>query len=281
MSNYVSGELPNVSILTAAHEPDPQYLLDAYDALDSQGVDWQWVLQIDGDTTRQIPREIIADNRVDIAMNGEHLGVATTRNIGLLRCDYELAQNLDADDVLYPNAIHDLANAIRPEGVAFAFGESHHFFADPGRNTEHWQPAPWEPGTIKAGTIPRQWNETGRHHVSLSATLWKTIYIHAYGGWGALRGMQDVYLMLAVSEDYDGAYVGKPVLRSRIHDSQNTNKDALLGEREQRHRALVASRLHATRILRGMVDADNLDDPSYFDPHTQNRKPLPNKITLL
>ena len=256
---------PGVSVLTAALRPDPAFLWQAYASLREQaGVDWEWVLQLDGpdDDLRELPAGILADPAVHVRANGERLGVAATRNLALLRCRYELVQNLDADDLLAPDALACLSCALEQEGVAFAFGCSH-LFTEQG-TVEHWQPAPWPPGVLEPGVVGSRWLATGRHHVSLNGTMWKRIYVEAYGGWGALRGMQDVHLALAVSEDHAVAYVDRPTVFSRVHTGQNTRQEWLTGERETRHREWCARRILAARRLK-----DGAKDPSpvgYLDP---------------
>jgi hypothetical protein len=87
---------------------------------------------------------------------------------------------LDVNDTFYPTVLPLLAEAVSSEGVAFAFGESHLTYAD--STQKHWQPAPWPEGLVEAGVIPDLWLATGHHHVSLSATMWKAVYLHANGG---------------------------------------------------------------------------------------------------
>lgn len=263
---------PQVSVLTAAYEPDEAHLLDAYRSLDEQDVDWQWVIQVDGPAAaiEAIPRDIQADERVAVAANGERLGVAATRNLGLLRCDYELIQNLDADDMFYPGAIRGLAETITTKGVAFAFGESHLLYPD--GTSQHWQPAPWGSGIIEPRVITDTWLATGRHHVSLSATLWKTAYIHAHGGWGALRGMQDVYMMLAIADESQAAYVATPTTKYRVHEKQATAQPELRGVREVQHRQLIAARIAARRMLNGSFVSM---PPAYVQPNDQKSVALP------
>jgi hypothetical protein len=77
---------PTVSVLTAARTPEPAFLLDAYASLRVQsGVGWEWLIQLDGEMGHELPPEIVADHRVQVAANGRHLGTAATRNRALLR----------------------------------------------------------------------------------------------------------------------------------------------------------------------------------------------------
>ena len=255
--------MKNVSVLTAAHAPNPEYLLESYASLNNQKVNWQWMIQVDGTTTTAdaIPAEIQKDPRVDIGVNGEHLGVSATRNLGLLTCKYEFVQNLDSDDVLLPDALEVLADALSEDGVGFAFGKTYNRRQD--GSLFHWQPAPYNYGFIKPGKIAETWVRTGKHHVTLAATMWRKTLLHAYGGWGAMKGREDLYLLLGVSPKHAAAYVDAFTLHYREHAGQSTKQSSLQGENDAKYQALCAYRLLAQRSLAG--EALTSEDYFYID----------------
>jgi hypothetical protein len=61
---------PEVSVITAVKEINPEYLIDAYESLNEQQVSWEWLLQADG-TEVDIPPNIIRDRRVILQINNE------------------------------------------------------------------------------------------------------------------------------------------------------------------------------------------------------------------
>jgi glycosyltransferase involved in cell wall biosynthesis len=264
----------SVSVLTAAYNPNPNYLLEAYESLKKQNVAWQWVIQVDStnEDIAAVPLEIIEDSRVVVRANGDHLGEAATRNLGLLVCEHDLIQNLDSDDILLPGALRMLTEALStyPE-AAFAFGKTKNLRLD--GSLLHWQPAPYDYGLIEPGQIARTWMKTGRHHVTMAATMWRRSILHAFGGWGALAGREDLYLMLPVSVDNPVVYVDTFTLHYREHLAQTTRKPGLQGVHDASHQALCAYRLLARRVLTGEVL--NLQDYYYIDEHSQEKIMLP------
>lgn len=258
--------MANVSVLTAVYNPNPSFLKESYEALLQQDISWQWVLQVDGEpaSISNIPAHVKCDSRVDVRANGERLGVAATRNLGLLACEHEYVQNLDGDDVLQPNALPLLAAAIGQESVGFAFGRTLNRKQD--GTLSQWQPAPYDFGLIEPGVIGKRWAETGKHHVTLAATMWRKTLLHAHGGWAAVRGREDLSLLLAVSAHHKAAYVDAVTLHYREHPEQSTKSPFLQGNRSSEHQALCAYRLLAQRQVAG--EELTIDDFYYVDEGT-------------
>lgn len=249
---HVTTKSPEVSVVTAMFQPNPEFLAEAHRSLCDQSPAWEWIIQCDEAHVPKgrIPSQIISDSRVEIAANGEHLGAAATRNLALMRCSTSFIQNLDADDVLYPDGMRLLLTALEEQpDAAIAFGQAILDFGD--ASLEHWQPAPWAPGLLAAGTIPDQWLATGRHHVSLASAMWRSIYLHAHGGWAAMKTMEDVSLLLAVTDLHAAVYIGHPIYKYRVHGAQTTSPTAHHIRRAQWNRAQSAARVLAARRLRG------------------------------
>src|SRR5436190_15092148 len=100
--------MPVLSVLTAAHGPRSDYLVEAGESLAVQrvpaGWDVEWIVQEDGPA----PALAGAVARFPFARyqaHGEQLAAATTRNLGLTRAAGDLVHVLDSDDVLLPGAL--------------------------------------------------------------------------------------------------------------------------------------------------------------------------------
>src|ERR1039458_5787847 len=114
-----------ISVITPTHKPEAPYLEEAYEGLCAQDVNWEWVLQFDGERW-DMPSYLLGDDRVRLECNGKHLGVAMTRNRACVRARGELVQVLDSDDVLLPGATRVLMEAVLRTGVAYAAGRVQH-----------------------------------------------------------------------------------------------------------------------------------------------------------
>lgn len=89
-----------ITVVTAAHEPNFQYLDTAYQSLLDQDVlDWEWVVQVDGEGVPSLPK----DKRVHTA-NNRPSGPGATRNMALAHATAPVVRTLDADDALLPGA---------------------------------------------------------------------------------------------------------------------------------------------------------------------------------
>ncbi len=90
-----------ITVVTAAHEPNFQYLDTAYQSLLDQDVlDWEWVVQVDGEGVPSLPK----DKRVHTA-NNRPSGPGATRNMALAHATAPVVRTLDADDALLPGAL--------------------------------------------------------------------------------------------------------------------------------------------------------------------------------
>jgi glycosyltransferase involved in cell wall biosynthesis len=243
-----------VSILTALHRPQRDHVEEAWESVRAQeGVAWEWVIQADGSTEeldQWLPAELRRDERVRAVANGRAFGVATTRNLGLVRCSGEFVQHLDQDDMLVPGALALGARTLRAdEQLAFCFGESLHLHAD-----GVLEPRPshkrLEPGTIAPGTITNRWLEGAGHRVVPNAIMWRKAYLFAYGGWTALPVWADYGIIFPVADRHPVAVLDEVTLHYRRHPAQasgDPDADALVDAQ----RPFIPNRLQAMREILG------------------------------
>jgi glycosyltransferase involved in cell wall biosynthesis len=219
-----------VSILTAVTRP--ALLSRLYSSIVSQRVDWEWLVQLDGDAILWSPgagdSDLIADRRVLVERNAQPSGPGTTRNLALMRATADLVLCVDDDDLLYPDSLGSLCAALDAWGQCFgAWGRTDVLSNDdvdsvpeaPGllpRVFKSW-PAP---GVIEPGTIGAYFERTGEFPVHVGAVLWRRSHLVAVGGYGALPRSVDTNPFLAAEALFPVCYVDTPVYRYRLHDAQ-------------------------------------------------------------
>ena len=100
--------MPVVSVLTAATADRADLVAEAGESLAAQRLpdDWrlEWIVQedaVDAGLADLVGKFEFARH----AVNGERLGAATTRNIGLTRVTGELVHVLDSDDLVLPDGL--------------------------------------------------------------------------------------------------------------------------------------------------------------------------------
>jgi hypothetical protein len=195
-----------------------------------------------------------ADERVRPDARG-HFGIATTRNLGLVRCRAPFVQTFDHDDVLLPAAIATGVETLRAdESLAFCFGEHVHLLPD---GTLERRPAfkRLPPGRVEPGVIEARWRSGKPHGMVCNTMMWRKQYLYAYGGWTALPVGDDYGLCFPVTQRHPVAYVDRDVMRYRRHPGQSSE----IPERRavtDIQRPFVFARLDAMRELYGAPDPD-------------------------
>jgi glycosyltransferase involved in cell wall biosynthesis len=229
-----------VSVLTPVHRPVARYLDELHASLDAQdGVEWEWVIQGDGDRTllRGIPENVRRDPRVALEVNGRWFGQPVTRNLALLRARHALLQTVDADDALFPGALEAGADALLAEpDLALAFGRTSDLVDDgervAGKNL-------YEPGRIAPGVLLRDWERRGGScSIVVASAMWRTEAIDAHGGWPASVAGTDVLLLLAVASAHPVRCIDRDTYLYRRHPEQ-VHRSALRFEMRPKYRQMV------------------------------------------
>ena len=239
-------DLPCVSVLTPVHRPVPEWFLELHASLDAQeGVEWEWVVQADGDASlvSQIPEAVQRDERVAVEANGRWLGQSITRNLGLLRARWPLLQTVDADDLLEPGALLAGAQALAANAdVALAFGRTRNIAFD-GQRVEGKNLYP--PGRIEPGVFADDWERRGGScSIVVPSVMWRTAVIDAEGGWPASVAGMDVLLLLAVTSARPALCLDRYTYLYRSHPGQ-IHRGALRHEMRPKYRAMARRMLAA------------------------------------
>ncbi len=235
--------MPEISIITPIGLATPDhYLEELFDSLLIQDVDWEWLPQWDGPPGR-LPDKAQGDPRVKEGANGRRLYAAMSRNRALSRAQSDLVRNLDADDLLPPEALAvQIAILNRQREAAFVCGSEQAYGAPDQVQT------PRVPeGRIEVNQLETYWRENESIAISHSTSLWRKNEIWRQGGWPAQSGMDDVGLTLLSNIDSPAWAIYRTVLIRRAHSGQITIDPNYIQDRAA-NKELIHARLVGKRL---------------------------------
>ena len=120
-----------ISIISPFHKPIQKYLHDTYECLKSQTFkDWQWILVPNGGA--EIPSFLESDKRIKVIPTEDdkgqsHNSIGRLKHLACFKSDGEIIVELDADDLLTPNALGEIYKVFKDSSVVFAYSNSAHF----------------------------------------------------------------------------------------------------------------------------------------------------------
>lgn len=235
--------MPLISVITASNQPIEAHLRAAAASVTAQrlpaGWELEWLVQEDG--AKPTGRDMCPGARYEA--NGARLGTATTRNFALSRARGELIAVLDHDDMLLPDGLATLITAFeeRP-GIGWAVGQADDLIDGQRVPFELRYPC----GIVPAGLVGKLYEQTGLCQVACAGLVAPTSIVRAFGGWAAIPRAQDVGLLIALSEIYDGYQESAVTWLYRVHPDQTTHptKTDTWGEQQDR---FIRQRLDAVR----------------------------------
>lgn len=156
-----------------------------------------------------------------------------TRNRAPGRVDAPFVVALDADDLVEPDGLADLVEALSANDAAgFAWGEVIDFFPDGHGELElRGRSSPFPVGLIEVGALENYWLRTGNDGMYFTGICWRTRVLFELGGWSGLSGMEDTGLALAASHRFRSYHLDAVVMRHRVHPSQTTLTDIYAHDR--------------------------------------------------
>jgi glycosyltransferase involved in cell wall biosynthesis len=193
--------MPVISVLTAAHGRRTDYLVEAGESLAAQSLPegWglEWVVQEDG-AEPGLMGVFEGFGFARYGANGEQLGAAMTRNLGLTRVRGELVHVLDSDDVVLPGGLGVAVEAFAQyPGIHWVAGQADDLMPDGSR--VGFAP-PIEPGFVEAGVVSGLIREEVPLPVHPAGLTMRTATVRALGGWVANPRGDDNALMIAITE---------------------------------------------------------------------------------
>lgn len=211
--------MPTISVVTAVHPPNLEYLKDAYTSLVDQALppdwEWQWIVQLDGTDIADVEhaQSVLPDDpRISFGCSRKN-GPAIARTISLARCTGSFVRVLDSDDQLAHGALARDIFALSQSGVGWTTSRVIDISPD-GQQQPHFSDDPRN-GRLKAGTIYARWRKIALegniqenharsmtvHPATLCIRYWLLL---ALGGWMALPASEDTGLLLALDAVSDG-----------------------------------------------------------------------------
>ena len=222
----------------------------------SYSYDFEWIVQVDGVETECAKEALKAS--ANIQANLVHCGPGATRNFALQRAKGLYVRNLDADDVLLPQAITELTAFLQCYGLP-AWAVSAVVDMENGKPISRGKDTELNP-IIPAGELVNVWTE----HLPVHPTTLciQSDIARALGGWMGLPASEDTGLLMAVSTLYDGGYLATPTVLYRRSQIQMSTS-ATWGDLETRYaiarrRAECIARIMAPiKIQEKHSDADS------------------------
>jgi glycosyltransferase involved in cell wall biosynthesis len=216
-----------LSVLTAAESDRAELLVEAGESLAAQelpeGWEFEWVVQEDG------PEPGLADVLKPFPFarhmaNGEQLGIAATRNLGLARAGGELVHVLDSDDRLLPTALAGAIGAFaeHPQ-IQWVAAQADDLF--PGDMRMPY-PALLPAGVVAPGVVGTFVLDHGHTPVPCGGITVRTTAVRALGGWAALPRGEDLSLVVALAERWPGFLLPEVTFLYRRHVGQTTRQAA-------------------------------------------------------
>jgi len=240
-----------VSVVTAAYQPVPDYLMAAYESLRAQvlpaGWQWQWVVQEDGQTG-EVARMLPDDDRISPG-TGRRSGEAATRTLCMSRATGELIKVLDSDDQLTPGTLaREIAVLTKHPAIGWTTtraldllpdGSTVGFDADPPQ------------GQIEVGQVLAHWRSHNyRAQVHPVTLCMRRELVLALGGWMALPASGDTGLLLAANAISPGYFISEVGLLYRKWPGQMTSQAAHIDKVEWPARmAIIEARAKALTAL--------------------------------
>jgi len=121
-----------ISILTPVHKASEQYLSEAYESLMMQTFsDWEWIIVTNGGGT--VSEDLIRDKKIkvfpleDDDPKGEYNCIGRLKKHAASRAQGDILVELDADDILMPNALEEICRAFEDSAVAMVYSNSAEF----------------------------------------------------------------------------------------------------------------------------------------------------------
>jgi glycosyltransferase involved in cell wall biosynthesis len=225
-----------VSIITAHQPKRNSFLRYCYKSILKQEIDFEWLIEIDG-PMYQLDEEIAADPRVKIEATGINIGQAAARNLALARSAGEFVFSLDDDDVLIPKALFKLSVALGSSDLGAAIGNVY--------KLEKGQLKPWHSRGVVSNDLYRvdqnipiqaaikNKDKFGTHCLAACAFFWKTDTLLHLGGWTAIKGSEDTYLVAKYNFDQEILHPNVDTLIYRIHNDQESIDEDILALREK------------------------------------------------
>lgn len=121
-----------ISIITPVHKQSRSFLQDAYASLKTQTMtDWEWIIVPNNGGF--VTGDVSQDNRVKIFSIGDddpehkHNKIGRLKNYACSKAKEDILVELDADDILTPNALEEIKTAFQNPDIVMAYSNDAEF----------------------------------------------------------------------------------------------------------------------------------------------------------
>ena len=221
-----------ISIITPHYAGTNPYIKDSYNTLLSQTIqDWEWVIVRNNGGI--LPEDISNDRRVKV-VDSDSVSIGTLKKLACKNASGSIVVELDADDLLLPEALEEINQAFTP-GISFVYSNSAEF------HEGIWQPRVF---SEYFGWKNRPFKYQGRDLVEMIAfepsphalrtIWWSPNHVRAWRAkdYWAIGGHDE---SLPVADDHDLCcrfylhgkmkHIDKCLYLYRLHDENTCNRD--------------------------------------------------------
>ena len=228
-----------ISLITPHVPSRAGLIIETWRSILDQDVEWEWLIQIDGQRCADLPDGLLSDARIQVEENGEQLGIANTRNLALSRAKGEFVYPIDDDDILLEGALQNLQKALA-EHPDCAGATGIPLFYD-GQGFAEWTKCGVSikdtyavPGRVEIEGCYSRRRDLGSHLLaSGTGFLWRSEAIWKAGGWPALSGAEDSALLFQINASNPIYIIDKETLGYRVHSGQESQSDEIIKKRDR------------------------------------------------
>jgi GT2 family glycosyltransferase len=197
---------PRISVVMPVYNSEPGWLREAIDSVRSQTYgNWQLCIADDGstrqDTREELERTRRLDRRIRVTTLPENRGISVASNAALALVRGDFVALLDHDDVLQPDALHEVVRTINEQrDLDYVYTDEDKLEIDGTRSQPFFKPD-WSPDLLLSLNYVT--------HLS----VFRRELVERVGGFReGFEGAQDWDLILRVTEQTDRiAHVPSPV----------------------------------------------------------------------
>lgn len=243
--------MPLLSLVTAAHGVRADLLSETGASVAVQqlppGWEIEWLIQEDG------PRPHLDELAGAFPFarhhaNGEQRGIADTRNLALSRARGELVRTLDSDDLLLPGALARTIGVFEANPSVHWVATRPEYLTHDGSRLVYYLLLP--AGITRPGVIGDYLRVHRRCPVHCAGLAMRTTTARALGGWAANPRIEDVELLMAMSELVPGYLEADESWIYRMHPGQTVHTPAWGTHLVGTSYLMVHNRIGAIRALR-------------------------------
>ncbi len=267
---------PIVSVLTPTRLSPRRvgFLCDLHADLTASGVDFEWIIAVDGTRRRRMPDQIAADPRTRILQIGRQVGAAAARNLALGLARGAYVTSADDDDHLPAGSLTARLEAAMRHGVGWVAGALADLYGEKLTPSELRLP----PGEVAPGDVWRAWGcPCLAFPVGPTTLLVETELLRRVGGWQGLPQAEDLGMVLSVTARTAGIMLDAVVYAYRKHAHQmTTSKEFGQLEPLVRHITYERGRLLAAPEVPGSPPPESgspLPEPGTARPEVILRRP--------